>query len=205
MSRLLYEDIVDTNNLKYKLRIIDNKHISDHMELFINYIKSERKYLEQNAWKEYNIFHIEHPFIEDLRKDVWKLYVEMCIDYDMDPDENVMVNGWVNYLTKGERVKKHYHGKYGKHLFTCVKSLQCSSTDSHTSFHLPIEHGDRDVFDVSNFKGQTIIFPQWLPHSVSSVKEQERITLGIDILDPEHVQSNIDTAPVNMAVPLLKE
>ena len=202
---LIYNDVVDTNNLKYNLRISDHKRVSEHLASFIEHIKSNEIYCDQNRWRDYNIFSIEHPFIDDLRKDVWKIYVDACLDYDMDPDENIMANGWVNYLTKGEIVKKHYHGKYGKILFTCVKTLQCSASDSHTSFHLPIEQGDRDVLDVQNYVGQTIIFPQWLPHSVIN-KDDERITLGIDILDPEHIQNNVDSnAPSKKALPLLKE
>lgn len=196
--RLQYSDSVDIKTIKYDLRIYDHIYNSVHANSFIDYIKNEEILKDQDRWREYNIFTFDHPFIDDLRKDVWKIYTLTCLEYGFDPDETVMINGFVNYLTSGDRVKKHYHAKYGDVLFTCVKTLKCSD-DSRTTFHLPIENGDKDLLDIRNYNNQTIIFPQWLPHSVIC-REEERITIGIDIIDRNQANNYVD-----IAVPIFKE
>lgn len=142
---------------------------------------------DEEMWKKYNCFTFDHPSIENLKKDIYKEYLNFMEELGEEPEE-IYINGWFNPYNKGQGQRIHYHNMSDSSYLTGVVTLTESNTS--TDFMVPAPPGidpDHrqplwDCVKIKNHKGSLVFFPQWTYHYVEQVTEDiKRVTIGFDI------------------------
>jgi hypothetical protein len=170
----------------------------------------EKFYTQLDLWKNYNLFNIQHPFVDALLEKIITSYKNFCLEYKVEPKKELWVNGWMNLMKEGMDLPIHCHSTHKNSYLSGVYIL--TQNDSSTKFFTPQlqnmhEYG-YGIVDVKNKIGQLIIFPQWLFHRVETVKEQKRYTIGFDLHTPEAIdyytqQNNKEKLPIGNSIRII--
>ena len=160
--------------------------------------KTTNKDYVKNTWHEKNLFSEELHFVDKLKQKIINSY-KTFIDAYGAKQEKIWINGWINLLTKNENLIKHCHAMHeNSYLSGVVVLSNCNNTS--TNFYLPqLEHvPEIGVLKISNTKGDIIMFPQWLYHSVETITQDVRITMGFDLFNENSINffnSNKNSLP----------
>ena len=147
----------------------------------------------------YNIFSWDHPEINKLKGEIIKFhsyYYKESLNRQDLPTE-LWINGWMNFMSKGESIKKHAHGylewTYLSGHFTV------ESDDTQTVYVNPYEYlpestltndlksGKLDpysfiLYAADNNVGRMALFPSYIPHFTTEHSSDDyRITLAFDM------------------------
>ena len=174
-------------NLPLFIGTLETQHTDDFVKMAVGY--------DADKWKEHNIFEIDHPYIKDLKDEIQQTYFEMCKKYNVQPEKELWINGWVNNMLPNHSLRKHYHGT---NTYSYLSGVCLLTDNDHTStdFFPPMlwEMEQYGTVKINNFKNQISIFPQWIYHEVDTVKTQ-RISIGFDLNHSEGMKQlmNEDT------------
>jgi hypothetical protein len=165
----------------------DNKEIKAYCQNKILYEKNINANYVKNSWHKTNIFSEKLNFVEKIKIKIKESYEVFAENYGVSQKE-IWINGWINLLTKGENLVEHCHSmNENSYLSGVIILSECDNTT--TDFYLPqLEHiPEVGVLKIENKKGNIVMFPQWLYHSVSAVKQDVRITMGFDLFGKKSV------------------
>lgn len=166
----------------------DDKQIELYCQQKILEHKKDDKDYVKNSWHNKNLFTENFIFVDKLKHKIIESYITFIKSYKIK-QEKIWINGWVNLLTKNENLIKHCHAMHENSYLSGVIILsECENTS--TNFYLPqLEHvPEVGVLKMSNTKGDILIFPQWLYHSVETVTQDVRITMGFDLFNENSIK-----------------
>ena len=100
----------------------------------------------------------------------------------MDFDEDLWINGWVNYSVSGDYTPLHVHSVHNNSFLSGILCL--TTCDVATEFWIPILSNNVDYGPLSfkSKQGRLVLFPSCIPHYVSRLQEGKRFTLGFDLI-----------------------
>ena len=187
--------------VKFWISEVENKDFTYLLDWCNDNISWENNNDENVMWKKYNCFSIQHPTIEQLKKDIHNEYLNFMKELGEEP-EDIYINGWFNPYQKGQGQRIHYHNMSDSSYLTGVVTLTKSNTS--TDFMVPAPPGidpDHrqpmwDCVKIKNSPGSLVFFPQWTYHYVELLTEEtKRVTIGFDLFTKrgmEYIEKNND-------------
>ena len=168
----LYEFLLDKSITKDLI-----KYVSHYDKLGIS--------IENHAWKNYNIFSWEETIFGTLKKLIKESYQKLISENHISFSEKLWINGWIYWGRPNVHIPIHNHAC---HPNSFLSGTICLTTcDVNTEFHIPILSADKQVgpLVLNSLEGRMKLFPSYLPHSVTPLKEgdvETRYSIGFDIV-----------------------
>mgnify|MGYP006076849131 CR=1 FL=1 len=174
-----WNDYEKIDNIKNFLINKEPKLLNDPPELLVS-AQHERdslfKYIKQL------------PELDDLLNFLRISYI-YCIHSTHSEFRDCYITSWYNVVHKGQRISKHLHdaGPNG-HLSA---NMHLDNYTTTTDYHVPFDQENINSFP--NQKGGLVIFPSYLPHSVTEHTEDTlRVSIAFDItLEKSNVHESI--------------
>ena len=176
---------------------IDRKFTENELQLFLEDIPmgKDRKGIQNHQSVNFTLFDTFAEELKDIKKfctDQLKFYLEEIDGADTDHARLRITQSWLNKTKPGEYHHKHHHPNS---YLSAVLYIKCLPND-----HINIENRLDEMYNNMKFKrkkntlwnsngamidvtkGDLIIFPSWVPHSVdvNETKDVDRISLSFN-------------------------
>ena len=142
--------------------------------------------VDQNSlttrYGKYNLFDFtdECPELETLHDWLRSSFLEF-IQHEASDLFDVEIVCWYNILRDGETMNEHVHN--GQDTSYLSGNMQMSSFDTQTHYRPPMD----DIGTILQGQpGQMVLFPSYVPHSVTGEYQGERISIAFDLY-PTHL------------------
>jgi hypothetical protein len=145
------------------------------------YSSKDQQPQDYMSWQSYNLFSYNLPSLDDIKKNIIESYNQFVQEYNIAPQQELWINGWLNVLEPGQQIPIHNHSMHeNSYLSGFINFTENNST---TDIHLPQLDKVKEVgiIKIPNRVGTLVMFPQWVFHSVDIVTENLRISLGFDL------------------------
>jgi len=145
-------------------------------------------------FQNWNLFYIDHPAAEILWSFLQEAHKRYCEIFNITPAGERSIQSWANVLRAGDTIEQHSHVPEPSAADVYMSTNFCLKSDGSTStvYDLPGFQSHKAGF--SNYAGQLIAFPPWIPHHTTPYEneEQTRITIASDISTSHWYPSSYD-------------
>jgi hypothetical protein len=156
-------------------------------------------------WTQYNIFTWNEVEISVLKKEILRIHNEFLTNLGLPLRNDLWINGWIYPQKKGMSLKPHNHAVHEN----CYLSANIVLTQNKTTtdFDIPYLSINAGLFELENRLGRMTLFPSYLVHSVKELQDEERYTIGLDIITQQGMEtfwkySNNPNDPLHRAIKL---
>lgn len=171
----------------------------------LNAVAHRETHFSKLHWTQYNIFNWSEVEVSVLKKEILRLHNEFLKELGLPLRNDLWINGWVYPQKRGMSLKPHNHAIHENAYLSANIILTKNKTT--TDFDIPYISINEGAFELENKLGRIAFFPSYLIHSVKELKDEERYTIGLDIITQEGMEefwknSNDPNDPLHRAVKL---
>jgi hypothetical protein len=149
----------------------------------LSLVKSKESLYDETHWTQYNIFAWEENEPKQLLNEIVRVYKSFFLELGLLPHKNLWINGWVYPQKKGMSLKVHNHATHQNSYLS--GNIVLTENNTTTDYEIPFISVNEGMFKVKNAPGKITLFPSYLPHRVDELNEEERYTVGFDLLTEE--------------------
>lgn len=180
---------------------IDINLIDDILKL----IKSKEHLYDD--WTQYNLFLWKENEIFFLKKNIANVYVKFMEVLNLPVMNDLWINSWVFPQKKNMNLKLHTHATHENSYLS--GNIPLTKNNTTTDYEIPYISVLGGSYECKNKPGKITLFPSYLPHSVKRLDDDERYSIGFDLITNDGMQcflnnNNNSNDPLHRAIRLFK-
>jgi len=140
-----------------------------------------------NRLYSYNLFDYNTPVMNKFKKFIKQSYIEYCESLDITP-KKIFATCWANVVRNNRTITPHDHAD--AHInapleYSYVSGNICLQAKN-TNTYYASPYLSKQAVKISNFDGETILFPSWVKHWTDENKDiNPRVSVAFDIVSEE--------------------
>ena len=148
------------------------------------------EYSITSRFPNFNLLKFDFHLVPKLKTKIFDgIKTILSVSDNTDWQETIYAKSWFNVMRKEESMKPHYHG-YHKNTFYGFHVI-INATETFTSYFHPIKFQE-EAYHTPNKIGKLTLFPNFIPHSVSSNRyETPRISIAGDIFPSTYLDEKL--------------
>jgi hypothetical protein len=143
-------------------------------------VKENEKDFSNTKWTDYNFFEWSQHEVQKIKEQI-KFNINCFLqELNVPIPSNLWINGWIFPQKKNMNLKLHNHATHENSFLSgnIVLTHNCTTTN----YEIPFISLNEGLFKVKNHQGAITLFPSYLPHCVDSLSDEERYSIGFDII-----------------------